>query len=272
MQNRIFSIDSPKAIKADAFGYINAIHYLAPHDRSGSNVCPDASTACIALCLGHTSGQAGMVANDEMESGDNAVRRSRREKTQRFMRDRAGYLKDVCRSIDSLILRASRFGKRLCVRMNGASDIAWEGIRFQIERDSSGKVARVTLGGFGAGNIFEHFPGIDFVDYTKNPRRFDRALPANYWLTFSRSESNDSDVRRLLARGVNIAVVFADSDAMRTHCCSMPSTFYSGVIDGDEHDLRQLDSRAAAGKPGYIVALSPKGRVAKADTSGFVVR
>jgi hypothetical protein len=38
------------------------------------------------------------------------------------------------------------------------------------------------------------------------------------------------------------------------------------VINGDEHDLRHLDGR------GVVVALSPKGRKAKADNSGFVVR
>ena len=265
MENRIFSTDSPKAIKADAFGFINAIHYLAPHSRGGvGNLCVDASPACIALCLGHTSGQAGMVPNAEMETGDNAVRRSRREKTQRFMRDRANYMRDVCRSIDNLIMRASEFGKRLCVRMNGSSDIAFEGIRFQITRDARGRVASVTLGGVGARNIFDHYADIDFVDYTKNPRRFDRALPRNYWLTFSRSETNEAQAIELLRRGVNVAVVFGgDTKPMA----------WSGfsVIDGDEHDLRHLDPRAPYGTAGFVIGLSPKGRVAKRDSSGFVV-
>jgi hypothetical protein len=34
MQNKIFSFDSAKAIKAIEFGYYNAIHYLAPHSLS----------------------------------------------------------------------------------------------------------------------------------------------------------------------------------------------------------------------------------------------
>lgn len=38
MQNRIFSTDSAKAIKAQGFGYLNAIHYLAPSDLSGVNL------------------------------------------------------------------------------------------------------------------------------------------------------------------------------------------------------------------------------------------
>ena len=266
MQNRIFSTDSPKAIKADAFGFINAIHYLAPHKRGGvGNLCSHASPACIALCLGHTSGQAGMVRKEEMESGDNAVRRSRREKAQRFMRDRANYLRDVCRSIDNLILRASRIGKRLCVRLNGSSDIAWEGIRFCIHRDPFGRIVMVTLGGFGSGNVFDHYPDIDFVDYTKNPLRFNRVLPRNYHLTFSRSEINDADALSLLERGHNVAVIF---DSKRK-----PLSWRGHVvIDGDKHDLRQLDPRAENGAAGYVVGLSPKGNPIKQDESGFLVR
>jgi hypothetical protein len=43
---------SPKAVKAQAYGYLNAIHYLAPADTSGKNLCPKASAGCKAICLG----------------------------------------------------------------------------------------------------------------------------------------------------------------------------------------------------------------------------
>jgi hypothetical protein len=47
----------------------------------------------------------------------------------------------------------------------------------------------------------------------------------------------------------------------------LPASFAGfPVIDGDKHDLRHLDA-----KGGFIVGLSPKGRKAKRDTSGFVV-
>ena len=59
MRNRIFSTDSPKAIKADKYGYLNAIHYMAPADLAGvGNLCPFLSTGCKALCLGAHSGAA----------------------------------------------------------------------------------------------------------------------------------------------------------------------------------------------------------------------
>jgi len=240
MQNRIFSIDSAKAIKAQKYGYLNAIHYLAPSNLSGFQLCPHASAGCIALCLGWESGQAGMVKHD---TDINSVRKSRIDKSRRFMRDRPNYMKDVVRSIELVVARAKRMGFKPCIRMNGSSDIAWEGIRHE------GKT------------VFELFPNVAFVDYTKNPKRFDRALPANYHLTFSRAENNEAQAIALLDRGVNVAIVFAGTK---------PATWNGfAVIDGDLHDLRQLDPR---GSQGCIIALSPKGRKAKKDTSGFVIR
>lgn len=259
MLNRIFSTTSAKAIKAQGFGYINAIQYLAPSDLSGVNLCSHASAGCIALCLGWMSGQAGMVS--DLDADTNEVRQSRIVKAQRFMHDRAAYLLDVVRCIDNLIKQADKAGKKLCVRLNGSTDIAWEGIRFHVRRDKRNRAAELKLG--GGCNIFDYYPNVEFVDYTKNPKRFERALPRNYHLTFSRSETNEATAIKLLARGVNVAVVFENKPKHGAE--------WNGhmVIDGDEHDLRQLDPR---GDLGYVIALSPKGRRAKKDTSGFVVR
>lgn len=242
MQNRIFSFDSAKAIKAQGYGYLNAIHYMAPASLAGvGNLCPDATESCKALCLGWHSGQAGMVAN---ESDLNSVRKSRIDKARRFMRDRAAYMRDVVRSIELGIAKAERMGLQLCVRMNGSTDIAWEGIA--CERN-----------GMRFRNLMEAFPNIQFVDYTKSARRVERVLPSNYWLTLSRHERNDDDVVRVVKSGkANAAVVFR----------SIPWQWNGiPVIDGDQHDLRHLDPK------GVIVGLTPKGRKAKRDTSGFVV-
>jgi hypothetical protein len=257
MQNAIFSMDSAKAIKAKEYGFLNGIHYLAPSKLSGFDLCSHASLGCIKLCLGWESGQASMV---KLDTDLNSVRKSRIQKAQRFMKSRAAYLLDVIRSIDNTIAKAGKVDLRLCLRMNGASDIAFEGIRFTIERNAKGKAVKVTLGGTDAKNIFDHYPEIPFVDYTKNPKRFDRQLPSNYHLTFSRSETNESTALELLARGINVAVVFE----------TVPTQWNGfAVIDGDKHDLRQLDPRGAIGT---VIGLLPKGRKAKRDTSGFVVR
>jgi hypothetical protein len=243
MKNRIFSFDSPKAIKSLTYGWLNAIHYMAPASLAGvGNLCPDASAGCQALCLGWTSGQAGMVATDDAM---NSVRLSRIEKARRFMRERPAYMRDVIRSIELGRAKATAMGLRLAVRMNGSTDISWEGIA--CVRD--GRPYR---------NLMSAFPDVQFVDYTKSARRFERALPENYSLTLSRHESNDDAVIRLVKekRG-NAAVVF---ERVPTQWRGLP------VIDGDKHDLRHLDPL------GVIVGLTPKGRKAKRDSSGFVIR
>lgn len=241
MQNRIFSMDSAKAIKARGYGYLNAIHYLAPVSLAGvGNVCPHASPACAAACLGWTSGQAGMVKSDEVI---NSVRASRIEKTRRFMRDRSAYMRDVFQSIMLASRAAERASLKLCIRLNGSSDIAWEGVRHE------------------GLSLFEWFNTVQFVDYTKNKRRAlmhaAGLLPRNYHLTFSRSETNEADCLEMLAAGGTVAVVFE----------TKPAEWHGfPVIEGDKHDLRHLDPR------GVVVGLSPKGLKAKRDTSGFVVR
>lgn len=245
--NRVFSFDSPKAVKSLQYGWLNAIHYMAPHTLANvGNLCPSSSAGCRHLCLGEHSGQAGMVARWNQL---NSVRRSRRDKARLFMRARAAYMAHVVRSIELAEHKAQRLGLQLCVRMNGSTDIAWEGVA--CERN-----------GTRYRNLMEAFPHLIFVDYTKLASRFARPLPKNYFLTFSRSESNEAQCRDLLAKGVNVAVVFAGKDK--------PAQWNGfATIDGDQHDLRHFDPRATIG---VVVALSPKGSRAKRDKSGFVVR
>jgi hypothetical protein len=240
MQNRIFSFDdNAKAAKAAAFGYLNAIHYLAPAESGGAgNLCAFASPGCIALCLGWFSGHAAI--------GEvNNVRDSRIAKTRRFMHDRAAYMVDVVRSIEGLQAKAAARKVKLCVRLNGSSDVPWESIK--------------TAGGR---SLLQLFDGVQFVDYTKSVKRALRhargEMPSNYHLTFSRSEVNESDCDAVLAAGGNVAVVSS---------LARPAMWRGiATIDGDKHDLRHLDGR------GVVVWLSPKGAKAKKDSSGFVVR
>ena len=128
---QFFSLDSPKAIKARAYGYMNAINYMAPAALAGvGNLCPHASPGCLALCLGWHSGQAGMVKGGRTNAL-NAVRRSRQDKARMFMRDRATFMRELVAGIERAQRKAEREGLKLCVRLNGATDIAWEGVRFQ---------------------------------------------------------------------------------------------------------------------------------------------
>src|SRR5215472_11171519 len=138
MENRIFSMDSAKAVKAQQVGWLNAIQYMAPSNTAGvGDLCPHASPMCRAACLGLTSGQAGIVKDiDSTDDQGNEARKSRRRKAVRFMKERAAYLLDYVRAVDSAIAAAERSGMPLCVRPNGSTDIAWEGIRFTITRNA----------------------------------------------------------------------------------------------------------------------------------------
>jgi hypothetical protein len=263
---RFFSLDSPKAIKARAYGYLNAINYMAPAETAGvGNLCPHASKGCLALCLGWYSGQAGMVSH---QNKLNHVRRSRIAKARAFMYDRKAFIAEMIAGIEQAQRAADRQGLKLCVRLNGATDIAWER-----QADSDGF------------SIFANFPDVQFVDYTKSVNRALAAArgvrtdwncqpgiwPPNYHLTFSRSETNEADCERVLAAGGNVAVVFSEE----AKAAALASGYLGSLaIDGDQHDLRHLDIQSSRLRTsrGLVIALSPKGVRARRDRSGFVVR
>jgi hypothetical protein len=230
---RFFSVDNPKALKAQKLGWLNAINYMAPHRLAGvGDLCGNASAGCIALCLGEHSGNAALYP---------AVMQSRIRKAQWFMRDRKAFLAEAQIHIDAARHAAAKAGLKLCVRMNGATDLAWEGL---------------------APQLFTANPRVQFVDYTKSVKRAlahaRGAMPANYHLTFSRSETNHLECIWVLQAGGNVAVVSS---------LARPALWHGfPTVDGDESDLRHLDPRA------HVVWLSPKGAKAKADKSGFVVR
>jgi hypothetical protein len=234
---RFFSVDNLKAIKAQKLGWLNAINYMAPHKlASVGNLCPDASAGCIELCLGVTSGNAALYPT---------VLKSRIAKAQWFMNDRKAFMRHAAKHIRSALIKARNSDLRLCVRMNGSTDIAWENLHVQ-----------------GELSLVEQFPGVQFVDYTKSVKRAlahaRGQLPRNYHLTFSRSETNEAQCLEVLAAGGNVAVV--SSLARPIAWQGYPT------VDGDASDLRHLDPK------GVVVWLSPKGAKAKATKSGFVLR
>ena len=260
---RFFSFDSPKAIKAKKYRYLNAINYMAPHKSAGvGNLCSHASIGCINLCLGRESGQASMVSANT--NWTNAVRDSRERKARYFMKQRQAYMAEMAVHVAAAVRTAKRKRIKLAVRPNGATDVAYEAIRFHVTAELAAKLQsivgrkhakQITT---GIHTVLTLFPFVQFLDYTKNPNRLRRALPSNYDLTFSLSESNLHDALDVLASGKNVAVVFADG---------LPESWHGyRVINGDLHDLRHLDPK------GVVVGLSPKGNKAKRDQSGFVQR
>lgn len=217
-----------KTKKGEKFGVSTYILYLAPHNQSGFNVCPYASEGCSRGCL-YTAGHGRW----------DVVKQSRIKRTQFFFKDRSSFKKCVFSEILQHY-KNCKINKVKCgIRLNGLSDISWERVWPQ---------------------IFEYFPDAFLYDYTKNPSRMSSnyKLPKNYYLTFSKSESNDKEIKYILRSNpkANITVVFN----------KVPEEWNGReVINGDEHDARFLDKR------GVIVGLKAKGD-ARSDQSGFVIR
>ena len=241
-----------KSNKSD-YGYYTLAQYLSPASESGWQLCPFRSPACEAECLGHSSGL--MVTSP--------AKNARITRTTLFMTDRKAYAIQAIKELDALERKAAKLGVKAAARPNADSDITWENVRFQWARLASAIVDIQFLGDHGniryGQTIMELFPDIQFYDYTKWPSKFRPAsrLPANYHLTFSRSENTTlDDIQAEFDAGRNVAVVFDE----------VPTEWEGWtVINGDADDLRHLDP------VGVIVGLKAKG-AAKKDTKGFVVR
>lgn len=201
--------------------------YLSPHknNNKGVNLCPKASTGCAEACL-YTAGR-GAFSN---------VQSARIAKSSYFIEDRKGFLSQLHKELLDFSRYARLKGKKPAVRLNGTSDILWE------------RYLDTSL-----------YPEIQFYDYSKwKPE--DRKPLRNYDITYSRAEdTSDKEVKRVLLRDKNVAVVFNSSMALPTSFLGFP------VIDGDRTDLRYLDPK------GVVVGLLAKGD-AKKDTSGFVIQ
>jgi hypothetical protein len=225
-----------KTVKGEQFGVLTGILYLAPADVSGYEVCPKSTEGCRNSCL-YTAGRGAMPN----------VMKGRIRKTKLFFENRETFMDQMVQDIKTLVKHATKNNMIPAVRLNGTSDIIWE------------KVS-VTIDGELFPNLMSAFPTIQFYDYTKILGRKSAFKLSNYHLTFSRSESNDSEVDTALNTGYNVAVVFnIKPDAPKP-------LIWKGypVVDGDETDIRFNNGS------GNIIALTAKGKARK-DTSGFVV-
>lgn len=222
---------NPKTNKSLGYGYLTGILHLAPARVSQvMDTCKHKTAACEAACL-NTAGRGGIG-----ELSANTVQIARIKRTELLAKDFDLFLSRLIADISKLERQADKLSLLPAVRLNGTSDIPWERIRHEDK------------------TIFEWFPGVMFYDYTKYPDRCIDGID-NYYLTLSRTESNDDLAIAKLNAGENVAVVFH----------TVPNVWNGfDVIDGDVHDLRFLDPR------GVVVGLKAKGQ-AKKDISGFVV-
>lgn len=225
-----------KTIKGEKSGVLTGVLYLAPHNISGFQVCPNATEGCKAACL-YTAGQ-GIYKN---------VQAGRINRTVWFFSERETFMQTMVDDITRVVNKAKRLNMEAAIRLNGTSDIGWEKMK-------------CVKNGIEYASLMEAFPDIAFYEYTKILGRHKAIMLGNYHLTFSLAENNDSQALAALSQGYNVAVV------MDTKPKDEKPKFWSGypVINGDENDLRFKDP-----KGGHIVALTAKGSARK-DTSGFV--
>jgi len=221
---KLLSIEADsKTIKGSKFGYLTGIQYLKPSFK----VCPHATKGCMAACL-NTAGR-GAMGN---------VQDSRHNKTVFALTKPSEHKTQLEKEIIALIKKAAKRNMKPAVRLNAVSDLTWEN--------------RV-------GDILQKYSKqVKFYDYTKDVQKAleHHGKPIHYTVSFHENMDIDT-VKKLTSKGVNVAVVFRDSN--------LPKTWHGiKVIDGDVNDLRFLD------KSGCIVGLKAKGK-AKKDKSGFVV-
>lgn len=219
-----------KMAKSGGLGYEAKILHLAPAMESGYEVCSSRSAGCTAACL-FTAGRGKMTS----------VKKARVARTKFFFEDRNGFKKQIQKELDAFKRKCTKNKTKPAARLNGTSDIIWERV---------------------AEEFFTDNPEIQFYCYSKHAKRFrpDWALPDNYHLTFSKSESNDAAVAEVLSHNkFNVCAVFASEE--------FPDEWMGRkVYNADVHDLRFLDPPG-----GFIGGLKAKGD-AKKDTSGFVIQ
>jgi hypothetical protein len=232
----LVNTDNRKLQKGLTKGYLTGVMHLMPSDKSGyGNVCPFASPECRHHCLN----TAGEWVNSER------VQNTRTYKTKLYFTDQQKFLGELRKSINSLVRKADKDNLLPAIRLNGTSDLPNLGMMMAKE-----------------------YPNVQFYDYTKIPKPWLRTRP-NYDITFSRSETNEAEMREALDHGINVAVVFDISESK-----GLPGEWMGyPVIDGDKHDLRFLDKLEGEGP--FIVGLKAKGKArgqGKGSDTGFVVK
>jgi hypothetical protein len=197
----LFTESNPKTMKGEALGYYTVVLHMIPWKYSGHQVCAMAD-GCEKDCLAF-SGRGAM---------DKTVM-ARMRRTKAFFDDRDRFMAMMKYDIQTAQEKAKAKEMTLVVRPNGTSDIPWEKIRMASHR-----------------NIFEAFPDVQFMDYTKYHKR---SVPENYHLTFSLDDHNHDVGKVWLDSGRNVSLIYDDE---------MPLTWNQyPTIDGDVTDLRFLD-------------------------------
>ena len=220
-----------------------AIMHFLPHDKADTlmerkvkrTVCPFAIIAqCWKPCL-DTAGRANIKKKGETT---NVIELARLRRTLFYLDRREEFIAQLYTEVQKFVTRCEKNNIKPCIRLNGTSDVQWE---YEL---------------YNGKNMLEHFPQVQWYDYTKIPTRKISHFK-NYHLTWSHSGANPKYAKLFDKVPHNKAVVFKNGD--------MPKVFKGmKVINGDKTDMRFLD------KSNRVVGLKAKGK-AKKDNSGFVI-
>lgn len=218
-----------KTAKSSGQGYETKILHFAPAKESGYEMCSSRSPGCTDACL-YTAGRGRM---------DN-TKKARIRRTIFWVENREAFKAQIVKETTAFVKRCEKKNLLPAIRMNGTSDVFWENQWPE---------------------LMDTFSMVQFYDYTKHIKRVkpNYSLPANYHLTFSRSENNDHHCLEALSYGlVNVAVVFDSKD--------FPTSMWGcDTYSADDDDLRFLDPPG-----GHIGCLYAKGD-GKKDKTGFVL-
>ncbi len=231
--SKLLTTNQPKLEKSKKLNYFTAGLQLAPSDISGFEVCAYSCAACVRTCI-NFAGHGGIGLD---ENGLNQAQRARIARTRLLFTNPQLFFSILLLEIGAHVRRSIKLGMIPVVRLNVFSDLPWERMRVD-----------------GVRTIFECFPDVQFMDYTKYPigRRPVETLPNNYHLTMSLADTNDRQCLKALQGGRNVAAVFQVKKGD-----PLPQTFAGfPVVDGDVHDLRFLDKSPA------VVGLRVKGHAA----------
>lgn len=192
---------------------------LAQSNLSGINVCHWSSPECRQNCVGKNG-----------NNGFPSIMRAKIAKT-RFLFDHPEEAGIVLADFWEKANEKVEDGYEIGGRLNTYSDLNWIEV---------------------APWIFEHFPKINFYDYTKD---WGRESPfENYHLTYSVSEhTEDYLIKEFLNQGKNVAIVFSSWSKLPIEYLGYP------VVDGDKDDVRWKDPS------GVIVGLKRKGSLKAAS-------
>lgn len=212
----------PKTVKTNRKGkFLTAIMFLKP-----GVTCPFATPGCRRGCLHKAGNPAYMPGKEKARHNRYALLRNHPKLFYALL----------IHELERFFRKCRKYDVTPCVRLNGTSDIPWERV---------------------APWLLAHYSDVQFYDYTKEFGRLG-CTPANYDLTFSRSECNDFECGMAVARGFRIAVVMR-----RGKNDPNPDTWNGyAVNDADTDDLTFM-------RPDPIQGLYAKGPAIK-DTTGFV--